>query len=239
MQKGPVCALAFNRTGGIVASASDDGTYALRDANTGMLLCPPRRTNDNGCFALTFSKVEDMIGTAGDDDVVRLWDMEYGTAINFFGGNGNNCKALCFTEDANLIAAGANDSIVRLWDCRAPPPAQRATMVIREHTVAVACLSCAPDGFHILSGDVRGNLRLFDIRNPSNPVQRWLGHTDAVTGIAFCPKSTKNVAAVSTSMDGQALLWNHGSVVGSIGRLTPFEQQQQLETTGAIIFAHS
>ena len=239
MQKGPVCALAFNRTGVILASASDDGTYALRDANTGMLLCPPRRTNDNGCFALTFSKVEDMIGTAGDDDVVRLWDMEYGTAINFFGGNGNNCKALCFTEDANLIAAGANDSIVRLWDCRAPPPAQRATMVIREHTVAVACLSCAPDGFHILSGDVRGNLRLFDIRNPSNPVQRWLGHTDAVTGIAFCPKSTKNVAAVSTSMDGQALLWNHGSVVGSIGRLTPFEQQQQLETTGAIIFAHS
>jgi WD40 repeat protein len=234
-QKGAVCALAFSRTGDVLASASHDGTYALRDANTGMMLCPPRRTNDNGCFALVFSKVEDRIATAGDDDVVRLWDLEYGTAINFFGGNGDYCKSLCFTEDANLLAAGASDSTVRLWDCRAPPPAQRAAMVIQEHSVAVSALGCAPDGYSLLSGDVNGNLRLCDLRRPSIAVQRWLGHTDAVTGICFCPKSVNNVAAVSTSMDGQALLWNRGAVVGSIGRLTPFELQQQLDRTGMLL----
>ncbi len=231
-QKGAVCALAFSRSGDVLASASYDGTYALRDTNTGMLLCPPRRTNDNGCFALVFSKVEDRIATAGDDDVVRLWDLEYGTAINFFGGNGKNCKSLCFTEDANLIASGASDNLVRLWDCRAPPPAQRAVMVIREHTAPVSALGCAPDGCGLLSGDVKGHLRLCDLRNPSIEFQRWLGHTDAVTGIAFTPTITKNVTAVSSSIDGQALLWNQGAVVGSIGRLTPFELLQQLERTG-------
>jgi WD40 repeat protein len=202
-----------------------------------MMLCPPRRTNDNGCFALVFSKVEDRIATAGDDDVVRLWDLEYGTAINFFGGNGSNCKSLSFTEDANLVAAGASDSLIRLWDCRAPPPAQRATLVFREHKVPVSALGCAPDGHSLLSGDLKGNLRLFDLRNPSSAVQRWLGHTDAVTGVAFCPASTKNVAAVSTSVDGQALLWNRGTIVGSVGKLTPMELQRQLERTGAFLFS--
>lgn len=237
-QKGAVCALAFSRSGDVLASASYDGTYALRDSNTGTLLCPPRRTNDNGCFALVFSKVEERIATAGDDDVVRLWDLEHGTAINFFGGNGKNCKSLCFTEDANLIAAGASDSLVRLWDCRAPPPAQRAALVIREHNVAVSALGCAPDGYSILSGDVNGNLRLCDLRSPSSTLQRWLGHTDVVTGIAFCPKFTKNIAAVSSSMDGQALLWNDGAVVGSIGRLTPSELQMQYERTGILVFSN-
>jgi WD40 repeat protein len=236
-QRGAVCAMAFSRTGNVVASASHDGTYALRDAATGMMLCPPRRTNDNGCFALVFSKVEDRIATAGDDDVVRLWDLEYGTAINFFGGNGSNCKSLSFTEDANLVAAGASDSLIRLWDCRAPPPAQRATLVFREHKVPVSALGCAPDGHSLLSGDLKGNLRLFDLRNPSSAVQRWLGHTDAVTGVAFCPASTKNVAAVSTSVDGQALLWNRGIIVGSVGKLTPMELQRQLERTGAFLFS--
>ncbi len=233
-QKGAVCAVAFSRTGDVLASASYDGTYALRDSGTGMMLCPPRRTNDNGCFALVFSKVEDRIATAGDDDVVRLWDLEYGTAINFFGGNGDHCKSLCFTEDANLVAAGASDSVVRLWDCRAPPPAQKAAMVIREHTVAVSALASSPDGCGVLSGDINGNLRLFDLRNPSVAIQRWLGHTDVVTGIAFCPTSTKTVAAVTTSKDGQALLWNRGVVVGNIGRLTPLELQQQSSRSGLV-----
>lgn len=236
-QKGAVCAVAFSRTGDILASASYDGTYALRDTNTGTMLCPPRRTNDNGCFALVFSKVEDRIATAGDDDVVRLWDLEYGTAINFFGGNGDHCKSLSFTEDANLVAAGASDSVVRLWDCRAPPPAQKPAITIREHAVAVSALACAHDGCSLVSGDANGNLRLFDLRKPNVAVQRWLGHTEMITGIAFCPTSTKNVAAVSTSTDGQALLWNRGIVVGSIGRLTPFEQQQQLERTGVLLHA--
>jgi WD40 repeat protein len=238
-QKGAVCALAFSRSGDVLASASHDGTYALRDANTGMMLCPPRRTNDNGCFALVFSRVEDRIATAGDDDVVRLWDLEYGNALNFFGGNGDYCKSLCFTEDANLLVAGASDSTVRLWDCRAPPPAQRAAVVIQVHSVAVSALGCAPDGYSLLSGDVNGNLRLCDLRRPSIAVQRWLGHTDAVTGICFCPMSVDNVAAVSTSMDGQALLWNRGAVVGSIGRLTPFELEQQLDRTGALLLRAS
>jgi WD40 repeat protein len=107
-------------------------------------------------------------------------------------------------------------------------------MVFREHKVPVSALGCSPDGFSLLSGDLNGNLRLCDLRNPSNAFQRWLGHTDAVTGIAFCPKSTKNVAAVSSSIDGQALLWNHGTVVGSIGRLTPSELQLQFERTGML-----
>ena len=105
-------------------------------------------------------------------------------------------------------------------------------MVIREHTAPVSALGCAPDGCGLLSGDVKGHLRLCDLRNPSIEFQRWLGHTDAVTGIAFTPTITKNVTAVSSSIDGQALLWNQGAVVGSIGRLTPFELLQQLERTG-------
>ncbi len=80
-------------------------------------------TNDNGCFALVFSKVEDRIATAVDDDVVRLWDLEYGTAINFLGGKRRplqvavfhrRCQSgCCWCQRQRVQALGLQSSPIR------------------------------------------------------------------------------------------------------------------------------
>jgi WD40 repeat protein len=67
----------------------------------------------------------------------------------------------------------------------------------------ISCLGMAPDGRHVLSGDQKGGLALWEIA--SGRVLRWLdGHNGEVRSVGFSPNGQY---AVSGGADGVTRLW--------------------------------
>jgi WD40 repeat protein len=64
---------------------------------------------------LAFSLDGRLLATAGDDGVLRLWDLATGTELHHLGGPGDRLTGVAFSPDGRMLAATADDADIRLW----------------------------------------------------------------------------------------------------------------------------
>lgn len=68
-----------------------------------------------GVFRVRFSPDGTLLGSAGADGAVRLWDVWTGADAGAFTREGNLVRGLAFWPDGSLIASGWSDGAVRLF----------------------------------------------------------------------------------------------------------------------------
>jgi WD40 repeat protein len=144
-----------------------------------------------------------MVLSTGDDQSVRVWDLQAATGIQQFNLSVPVFNAR-FHPDGTCFAAGTADFKAKLWDLRS----QRVLQVHSGHNDLVTAVDFHPNGNFLISSSKDSSVKIWDLRQ-GNCLYTLLGHQ----GSAACLKFGKNGESfVSGGGDSAVLLWKAHAV---------------------------
>jgi len=154
--------------------------------------------------------------SAGDDKVIRVWEVETGRLARTIQGeigDGNEGKifAMALSPDERYLAVGGwlageptNRQAIRLHDFRSG-----AVGLLKGHEDVINALAFSPDGRYLVSGSGDRTARVWDLETrPMKQAHLLSGHADAIYAVAFSPDGRR---IVTGSDDDTLKLWDVAS----------------------------
>lgn len=127
-----------------------------------------------------------LIGSAGDDHQVRVWDIRDGRLVRRLSGH-TDCVRSLVIGPRGRVATGGLCRQIRLWDASSEQP----YLVLPLHAAAIYCLAFNPTGSLLATGGFENKVRIYD------PTSGRLVNTFEAAG--------PDVRAVAFSPDGRFL----------------------------------
>jgi len=202
-----VTAFAFNPTGDLLATASEDGNLNLWQV-AGEQISASRllSTDAAGVRSLAFNADGRQLASAGSEKTIRLWDVAGGAAAGTLElPQAATVTGLAFAPTGGQLAAALDENKqVLVWDL---------TTKKVEQTLegADAPLTFSPDGsllaVRIGYGDVAnvsGGVIVLYKAGSAEPIAWLRGHTFALTGLVYRADGS---LIVSAGEDGNILFW--------------------------------
>jgi WD40 repeat protein/serine/threonine protein kinase len=215
--------LVFTPDGTRIASGSLDKTLRFWDAASGKILSIIQ--TNGGVNSIAFSPDARRVAAGLESGQLELWDAASGQQFaTMMGREGNAIYAVAFSPDGSRIVCGKSDGTVSIWDAASAKETIQLTGLSNQYEFQdpvakqyelqwpVITVAFTPDGRRILSGDMGGQVRVWDAgKNQGFTTLRADG---SVYSIAFSPDGT---LLVSGSGDKTVRLWNveSGKVIAS------------------------
>ncbi|MFF0314796.1 hypothetical protein ACFYPH_09115 [Micromonospora sp. NPDC005252] len=205
---GPINGLApLGSNSTLLLTGHDDGSTRLWDTASLPTLKQVMGGHSDPVNAICVIDADDgqIVASAGDDKMVRLWMPATGALRNSLPGHPGGLTALTIvTREGRQVLASADDTgTMRLWDSDGGPLWKQ-----RVHHDAVGALGSVTvhSDMMLVSGGADGTIRLSDPAD-GRPVAILSGHTDAVTALRPMPYGDREVLA-STSLDCTVRIWD-------------------------------
>ncbi len=173
--------VAWSPDGQRIATASDDHTVWVWDAEAGTALAV-LRGHEDGVRAVAWSPDGHHIATASSDRTARIWDAAAGTERAVLHGHKDWVEDVAWSPDGHHIATASTDHTVRVWDAEAG----HNLAVLHGHENGVEDVAWAPDGHHIATVSRDRTARIWDAKTATEQAVLH-GHKDVVRGVTWSP----------------------------------------------------
>eukprot|EP00123_Amoebidium_parasiticum_P006996 comp17808_c0_seq1/m.17884 comp17808_c0_seq1/g.17884 ORF comp17808_c0_seq1/g.17884 comp17808_c0_seq1/m.17884 type:complete len:535 (-) comp17808_c0_seq1:55-1659(-) len=152
-----------------------------------------------GVLCLEVCVADGLLVSGGEDNVLRVWDLNTNTCVRVMTGHTGPVKCLQF--DKVKIVSGSYDGSIRIWALVSSERVQAGECVRTMEANTGGVMSLQFDDEHLVSGGADSNLRLWSFSDAKMHILR--GHTDVVNCVQLCGKK-----AVSGSDDYTIRLWD-------------------------------
>jgi WD40 repeat protein len=201
--------VVFSHDGRLIAATGDGATlvWNVRTHKIEHVLRPERKTGNVG---VNFSADDRVVGTAGGDGRVRLYDTRTGRRIASLPTPHNSTlQDLDFSSDGRWLAAAGLGEKVFIWNLRA-----RSLQRAIPHGQLIFAIRFSPDGKRIATGDNKGNVDFWDAATGRQVGRELRGQNGAVISVTYSPDGSQ---VMTTSSDGKFRLIDvaTGKLVGS------------------------
>jgi WD40 repeat protein/tRNA A-37 threonylcarbamoyl transferase component Bud32 len=142
----------------------------------------PRRAHVAPLNAVAISPRGRALASAGEDRVVKVWDMGEGRVLHSLALHTGAVWGLAFSPDGRLLATGSRDGTIALWNVRSGTEVR----ALHGHSRSPSRIRFSPDGASLAAGDELGTVKLWDVATGQDRTP-LPGHTGVVRCIAFSP----------------------------------------------------